>query len=268
MSDEHGACVAPSCGAETPSRYHRLCKACEDRVERAMQRARPALLELMTRERAEAEAWLAADWSPPRRWVVADDDYHPEPIDAVVARMVEATADDWCAPHLGFVDDATWERRARWWREHDLEHAAVPQTAWLVPAGSETATAWRAHLAPLLRAALERALATFPLEHAGREIQDALLGRGGYDHEDAGGALDELWEGSGETGLSEDAQAYLDLRYYPSPTWGCDATDGIYERFWRRYRVLPDDIMAILDADAAADEADAAREQAAGEDGA
>ncbi len=244
MSDEHGTCVAPDCGAETRTRYHRLCDACTKRVEDAMIEARPALLEAMVEARSEAEAWLAAEWSPMRRWVIADHDYHEESIDAVIARMVDETADEFGAPILGFVDDA---RHARW-REHLPERERPPQTAWRLGSDSEAVRAWRAHLAARLKPALEDALATFPISYAGREIKDALTQEDDVGEDVVHGAFEELWEGSGPIGMSEAAQDYLAMRYYPDPSWGCDATDNLYEDHWIRYRVLPDDVMAIFEA--------------------
>lgn len=224
-----------------------------------MLEARGALLESMVNERAEVEAWLAAEWSPQRRWVITGDDYREDSLDDVVTRMVHQTASDWGAPFLGFVDDMTWQRREQWRVEHRLEDEPRQLTAWIVPDDSETAGAWREHLAPLLRAALSQALATFPIAYAGREIKNALTQQGGYDAEQAGGGFEELWEGSGETGLSKDAgEDYLELRYYPDPTWMCNAGDwpeSIGARLWERYRVLPAEIMAILDAVRAAERA-------------
>jgi hypothetical protein len=249
--DEKGRCVAPACGAETPSPYHHICEVCRTRVEDAMRHARPSLMEAMVAERAEAEAWLAADWAPPRRWVIADDEYHPEPVDDVVKHMVEATVDARGAPYLGFIDDGAHERVERWKLEQSPPYAALPPTAWLVPSDSETAQAWRAHLAPLIRAALEQALASFPLRYAGREIKHAIMHHPDYAPNSSGDEFEELWEGTGPTGLSDGAEDYLELRYYPNEAWMCDV--DFKPQLWQRYRVLPDDVQAILDAYVAAE---------------
>lgn len=253
---ERGTCVAPDCGAETPSKYHSLCKPCRERLKAATLAALPALLGAMTEERAEAEAWLAADWAPPRRWVIADDQYRPQPLDEVVDRMVKETASEWCAPHLGFVDDAQLEKWERIRLRAKLDAEPRVLSAWLVPGDAEAASAWRAHLTPLVKAALERALATFPLEHAGRQIKNAITHADGYDEDGAKGGFEEIWEGTGESGLSQDAESYLEIRHL-EPIWSTVEGPGdLYFDLWMKYRsLLPDDIQAIMLAAQAADDA-------------
>lgn len=239
MSDDTGTCVAPGCGAETRTPYHHVCDACRKRVEDAMVRARPSLMEAMVDERAEAEAWLASEWAPRRRWVLCTNEYVPLDPAAEAEHLAEEMAGGWAADRgLGFVDDELYRRRES--REDR------PQLAWIVPSDSETASAWRAHMAPIIQAALEEGLRTFPLAHAGREIKAALTQDGGYDVEGVGGGFEELWEGSGPTGLSDAAEDYLELRYYPDETWMCDI--DFKPEMWRRHPVLSDDIMAIVDA--------------------
>jgi hypothetical protein len=256
MTDpRQGSCVAPGCDAETPSRWHLLCAACERRVEEVQADYRTALLDAMTTERAEAEAWLAAEWAPSRRWVIAGDDYAVTPADDVVGRMVEETAAEYGPPSLGFFDEVAYETMERLRAEHRPDAKTREKAAWVVTDESETTKAWRAHLAPLIRAALEHALSTFPLKHAGREIKNALIQVGGYGAGAADGAFEELWEGSGETGLSDDAQSYLEARYSPTETW-CIGSDpeGLTFGLWMRHRVLPEPIMEIMDAAQAAHE--------------
>lgn len=200
--------------------------------------ARPSLMELMVTERAEAEAWLAADWSPQRRWVVAADDLRPQSLDVVARHMVAETAvEGWYGLHIAFVDDVPVKNPRT-------------ETAWVISGDSDAAEAWRAHLAPLVRAALEQALETFPLTWAGREIKDAIT------HPDShGDGFDEIWEGSGTTGLSDGAEDYLELLSM-SPDWMCHGGEWpemIGAHLWRRYRVLSDEIMAMLDAADAAE---------------
>jgi hypothetical protein len=211
-----------------------------------MVRARPSLVEMMAQERTEVEAWLSAEWAPRRRWVIADSEYCAEPLDDIVKRMVEGTVSEWGDPYLGFVDDAQWDHWERRRQERSPEGEPRPLLAWLVPSDAETAKAWRAHLAPLLRAALEQALTTFPLTHAGREIKDAITQSGAYDKDQSDGGFAELWEGTGPNGLSDAGEDWLELRYFPSETWMCDM--DFKPGLWQRYRVLPDEIMAILDA--------------------
>jgi len=129
-----------------------------------------------------------------------------------------------------------------------------PQTAWRIAGTGDVAEAWRAHLTPIFSAAIEQALATFPLTWVGREIKGSILTPEGYA--DASGGFDEIWEDTATTGLSKGGEDYLELRYYPDQTWMCDAEDwpqGIGAHLWRKYRVLADDIMAILDAVGAAE---------------
>lgn len=256
---EKGACVAPGCGADTPSPWHHLCGGCEKRCTAAMVEARPALMEAMVTERREAEAWLAADWAPVRRWVVADREYRPEPLDAVVERLVEEVASTYGDSSLGFVDDVQHARLVAWDRERATEPEREPRSllAWRVASDSEAGAAWRAHLAPLLAAALEQALASFPLTWAGREIKDAMTGSGEYGTDDVSAASEEILEGTGPNGLSDGARYYIELRDDPKAGYICEADgwpDGIGTELWERYRVLPDDIMVILDAARRADE--------------
>lgn len=257
MADEKRMCVAPACGEATPSKWHSICDACRDRVESAMLRARPSLIEVMARERAEVDLWLASDWEPARRWGIAGREYYERPVVEVVKRMVDETCSEWDDPSLAFFDDSEHQQREKR-REHvSPESEPRRQTGWLVPSESGTAEAWRAHLTPLISAALTEALATFPLAHAGREIRAALLG--GYGEDQTSGAFEEIWEGTGGSGLSEDAETYLEVLHYPQPNWICNVgPDGIGAELWRKHRVLSDDIMAILTA------VDAAEPQARG----
>jgi hypothetical protein len=216
-----------------------------------MVRARPSLMEMMVTERAEAEAWLASEWAPRRRWVIADRDYMAESLDAVAERLSEDAVSEWGEPHLGFVDDGQHEKWERWRQKYDPESEPRKQTAWLLDGESEAAKTFRAHLAPFLREAVERALSSFPLKWAGREIKDALTQSNDYDKEGIRQGFEEVWEGSGPTGLSAGGEDYLELRYHPNQTWMCDVDDwpdSMGAHLWMRYRVLSDDIMAILDA--------------------
>lgn len=247
MDSEKGACVAPDCGNETTSTYHDLCDTCRKRVEDAMARARPSLLEMMVSERAEVEAWLASDWAPPRRWVLANEEFLAEPLDETVRRLVEETCPSWDGTVPGFVDDAMYEKWAAWSRSYAPDKPVRPQYAWRVGNDSPAAEAWRAHAAPLLRVALEQALATFPLTWAGQELKAALLQRDDYDWKDADAAIEEGLEGTGSFGdLPPGARRYLLLRYDPDPAYLLSA-DEPHEHWWK-YRVLSDEIMAILNA--------------------
>jgi hypothetical protein len=244
---EKGSCVAPGCGAETPSRYDYLCDPDRTKLEAAQVEARPALLEAMRDARLEVERWMASDWSSPRRWVLTNEEYEVLDLVAESERLAGETAEEWGQHHLGFVDDPRHERSTA------LRKAATPESpprelqAWIVASDSDVTGQWRTHLAPFLRAALKEALATFPLSGVGHEIKTHI--REASQHGDDHGAFDELWEGSGQTGLSEDALDWLAIRYYPSATWCADSSpDSTYWHLWMRYRVLPDDIMAIMDA--------------------
>jgi hypothetical protein len=217
--------------------------------------ARPALLASMRQERAEAEAWLAADWTPDRRWVICNDEWLQITLDEVVKHLAEETS-GWSGQHIGFVDDVHYARRERMRQRYSPEHESHAQTAWIVPEATASERAWQTHLATFLRPALEQALATFPREHAGHEIKDALTG--GYDEDQVGNALEELWEGTGPTGLTEGAQEYLELRYYRED-WSADVDPSSpwFER-WHRSGLLPASIVAILDAVKAHDERESA----------
>lgn len=242
---EKGSCVAPGCGAETPSPYHYLCDADGKKVEAAQVEARPLLLEAMRDARLEAERWMAADWSPLRRWVLTSEGYAVLDLVAESERLAEETAQEWRDHHLGFVDDAMHEKWTAYSKKATPESPPPELQAWIVSSASDVTREWRAHLAPFLRAALEEALATFPLSGAGHEIKAAIREA---TNEDRGG-FQELWEGSGETGLSEDAKAWLEIRYYPSAGWCAEShPDSLYWHLWMRYRVLPDEIMAIMEA--------------------
>jgi hypothetical protein len=213
-----------------------------------MRRALPRLLDLMVDERAEVERWLASDWSPLRRWVISDDDYHPMTTDTVADQLAGHVADEWRGGCLGFVDD---EERRLWnaWRaKHGEPLNDSPLTAWRVVGDSRTGRAWRVHVAHLLRSALDEALATFPLHYVGQELKDALTGRGGYGADDADGAIEELLGGLlGQVMPFSDAACdYVRLRYDPDPSYMLDASEP--DGYWWTYRVLDDDIMAILDA--------------------
>jgi hypothetical protein len=262
--DEQGRiCVAPGCERRTASPYRKVCDACRKRVEEAMVRAVPSLLEAMHAARDEAEAWLLSDdWEPARRWAMLNEDYAVRPIDDVVSEMVELTI-GW-GTAVGFVDDGSFIKWDRWWQEHHPEKPRYPQTGWRLGDESPAGVAWRAHLAPLLQDTLTRALATFPLRHAGREIKDAIRrGRAPGAADDAEGGFEEIVEGTGGSGLSEDAKTYLDLRYYPDPTFRCDLEWADSETdIWFRYPVLAPEIMAILRANL---EAEALRDEHAGE---
>lgn len=250
VSDK-GSCVAPGCGAETPSPYHYLCDADRKKVEAAQVEARPALLEAMRDARLEAETWMASDWAPPRRWVLTNEEYQVLDLVAESERLARETAEEWGDHHLGFVDDARYEKWTAFDKKMDREPPPRELNAWIVSSDSAVTGQWRAHLAPFLRAALKEALATFPLSGAGHEIKTLIreAGEQGDDH----GGFEELWEGSGEPDLSEDAKDWLAIRYYPRSGWCAEShPDSLYWHLWMRYRLLPDDIMAIMDAAAAA----------------
>ena len=244
-------CLAPGCENKTESEYHTLCIGCEKRVEAAMLRARPSLMELMVTERAEAEAWLAAEWTPPRRWVIADENHDAELISTVVERMVDETAAEWGPPSLGFVDDELWARREEWRQKRLPDAEPSSPSAWLIPSDSPVTEAWRKHLTPILASALRMALSTFPLSHAGDELKTALRHQGDYDKDNVSDAFEDIWEGSGNIGLSDGAESYLELKYYPDETWMCEVKEwpeAIGAKLWKKYRVLSDEIVAILDA--------------------
>lgn len=250
------ACAVPECGVSTPSRYHLLCDTCRERVEAAGKQLRPALLDALTDLRAEVDAWLAGDWAPSRRWVISGQDYEIVPIEDIVARMVDETAAGWGDPSIGFTDDlqhARWEKQRQ---EYAPENEPRKQLAWGVPVDSATTTAWREHLAPLVRAALEQALGTFPLTYAGREIKDALTRSDDYGAEDVNGAFEELESGSGGNGLSENAGIYLCWRYDDDPSiWFSfdPGEDHLWINEGRRLGLIPADILAIIDAANAAE---------------
>lgn len=237
------ACAAPGC--DGASRYDYICEGCRERVEAAMLASRPQLLEAMTAERTEVEAWLVSDWAPERRWVIADENYRERALDAVAADLAERTGGAWADDALGFVDDVLYQRRT--------QHPSAPPRelfAWRVGTEGAAAVAWQEHVAPILRDALQHALATFPLTWAGREYKAALLQQEGYSADDAKDAFEDgLWEGTGKPALPRLVMDAFEAIYYPDPDWIVQVEPGgPCGALWRKYRILPDDIQAILDA--------------------
>jgi hypothetical protein len=230
-------CIAPGCTTETASEYEDLCRPHVDYVEKAMADHKDRLLWDMPEARQEVDAWLASAWSRPTEWVIVAGDWTIVP--------AEQAATDLAAESgvLGFVDP----RLPDWWREHGVTDRS--QSPWLVAEDGAAMTAWRAHIATYLKKAIEEALCTFPAHHAGREIKAALLGQDGYAERDAGGAIEEITEGYTGlpgAGLSDDADSYLRLRYEPDPSYLFSAE--LPSDVWFRHRVLPADVMAILEA--------------------
>lgn len=236
-------CLAPGCKAETESKYHELCTVYIEYVERAMADHKDRLLWAMPEARQDVDTWLASEWVPALAWAFAGEDYQPVPVEQVAADLAENVSDEYGACVLGFFDPA----REKWRGDQGLVER---HSLWrVIESSTGTVAAWRAHLEPLLQGALTEALKTFPLAHAGAEIKAALLQQHGYGTDATDGAIGEvcgeLLVGS-QAPLSDDADTYVRLRYDTDPSYLFHADDP--DEIWFRHRVLPDDVMAILEA--------------------
>lgn len=255
-------CVAPGCGAPTRTllddirewradvpitdellEHRPLCQPCADKCSAAMREAFPSLLASMTDEMQEAKEWLERPWAPDRRWVIADHEHGEMPLEDVADLLAQSL------DTLAFVNDKEIER-FRMFSKNQLPHHA----SWIV-SSDEAVEAWRTHAAGLLREALATALATFPSSYAGLEIKTAMLMRDSYDAEQAIQAHEDAFSMVGDAeaaGISPGAEQYIYLRIPQSNRSICDADifndGGTPDRLWFKYRVLPDNIMGILEA--------------------
>jgi hypothetical protein len=248
-------CLAPGCCTEI-QQYATVCEPCNDRVDAAMLAAKPALIAAMEEERVEAEAWLAGEWSPKRRWAYANHERHVVTTDELIEIMVDGLESR--VLQLAFVDDDLQGRMRQFRLHHDPEHVESPLYGWVVPDDGTTMEAWNEHMTPILQAALEHALATFPTKYAGQEIKDALTQASAYGPDDVEGAFLEMDDGTGRPALSIGAMNYLVLAYDDAYEMICqldDYPDSIGAYLWGKYPVLPEDIMQILAAIRAADSA-------------
>jgi hypothetical protein len=222
-------CLAPTCETETGNPYTCLCKSHLETCESAMMAARELMLESMVEGRAEVEAFLSGNGPMlPVQWFMTSMDGDHRPIKDIAASI-------YLGDNIGFVSSRSIERLRSIYPD-DHESRLAP---WIV--SHETADAWKAHAAPFLEKAIRDALSSFPKEHAARELGLAILGKEGYEQKDFDNSLEDMADI-----LSNEGYWYLTLKYEDDPSYLFDADDP--DPLWFKHRVLPDDIMMILEA--------------------